>query len=89
MRKKLLRGIVVGITGLSLSMTTGVVFAQGVLEEIIVTAQKREQAVNDIGMSISAFTGDDLIALGFTDTRDLAALVPGLTMAKSSSNTPI
>lgn len=64
-------------------------FAQSPLEEITVTAQKREQAANDVGMAIAAFQGEDLETLGLTDTRDLAALVPGLTMARSSSNTPI
>ena len=48
------------------------------LEEVVVTAQKREQNVNEIGMAISAFSGEDLTALGVMDTRDLTNLVPGL-----------
>ncbi len=36
----------------------------GTLEEIVVTAQKREQNSQDIGISLSAITGDDLNALG-------------------------
>ena len=59
------------------------------LQEVIVTAQKREQSANDIGMSISAFRGEDLETMGLLDTTDLAGLVPGLTMAMSSSGTPI
>ena len=51
------------------------------LEEVVVTAQKREQNVNEIGMAISAFSGEDLTALGVMDTRDLTNLVPGFTVA--------
>ena len=59
------------------------------LEEVIVTAQKREQNVNEIGMAISAFSGEDLTALGVMSTRDLTNLVPGFTVAQSDLNTPI
>lgn len=59
------------------------------LEEVVVTAQKHEQSANDIGMAITAFNGDNLAELGLNDTRDMANLVPGLTMATSASSAPI
>jgi iron complex outermembrane receptor protein len=31
-----------------------------VLEEVIVTAQKREESLQDVGISVSAFSGDQL-----------------------------
>ncbi|MFZ1624726.1 MAG: hypothetical protein WAU48_08075 [Gammaproteobacteria bacterium] len=31
-----------------------------VLDEIVVTAQKRDQDIQDVGISISAFTGDQM-----------------------------
>lgn len=49
-----------------------------VLEEVIVTAQKREQSVQDIGISVTAFSGDQMKALGFTNTVDLVGQTPGL-----------
>jgi iron complex outermembrane receptor protein len=61
----------------------------GPIEEIVVTAQKREQSINDVSIAISAFSGDDMKALGITDTRDLGALVPGFTYADSGFNTPV
>lgn len=61
----------------------------GGVEEIVVTAQKREQDINDVSIAISAFTGDDLKALGVTDTRELSSLVPGFTYADSGFNTPV
>ncbi len=59
------------------------------VEEIIVTAQKREESINDVSISISAFSGEDLSALGITDTRDMSNLVPGFRYAESGYNTPV
>lgn len=63
--------------------------AAQLMEEIIVTAQKREQATTDVPMAITAMTGDDLKTLGLTDTRDLAMLVPGLSYSESPQQTPV
>lgn len=49
-----------------------------VLEEVIVTAQKRQQSLQDVGISVTAFSGDQMKALGFTNTVDLVAQTPGL-----------
>jgi outer membrane receptor protein involved in Fe transport len=46
--------------------------------EIIVTAQKREQRIQSVGMSIQAVTGDALTNKGVNSTGDLTKLVPGL-----------
>ena len=49
-----------------------------VLEEVIVTAQKRDESIQDVGIAISAFTGDQLKTLGVEDSFDIAAFVPGV-----------
>lgn len=54
--------------------------AQGILEEIVVTAQKREQNQSDVNLSITAFSGDDMDALGFSTSVDIAAQTPGLSI---------
>ena len=41
--------------------------ANAQLEEIVVTAQKREQNLNDVGISISAITGSQMKELGISD----------------------
>ena len=51
---------------------------QGVLEEVVVTAQKREQNIQDVGISISAFTGDQMRALGVQESVDIATWTPGV-----------
>ena len=48
-----------------------------VIEEVVVTAQKREQSINDVGMSIDVATGEKLADLGITDTMDLGKVVSG------------
>lgn len=50
------------------------------LEEVIVTATRFESSVDKVPMSISAVTQDDMVAKGIVNARDLARVVPGLTM---------
>lgn len=57
--------------------------------EIVVTAQKREQSINSVGISITAASGDDLIARGVTTPADLARVVPGFTFTASGYATPV
>ncbi len=51
-----------------------------IIEEIIVTAQKREQNIQDVGIAITAFSGDQMNALGMTNTTEIIQQVPGLDM---------
>lgn len=57
--------------------------------EIIVTAQKREQSINKVGMAITAQTGDELLEKGVTNVADLAKVVPGFTFEGAAGNAPI
>lgn len=52
------------------------------LEEIIVTAQKRERSIQDVQLAISAIDGDqlDILNTGGEDIRALAARVPNLNI---------
>ena len=70
----------------ALALTAGIPaasFAQNdegafALEEIVVTAQKREQSLQDVSMSLSAFTGDALDRQVIEDMADLQFSVPNL-----------
>lgn len=55
------------------------------LEEVIVTAQKRSQSANDVGITINAFTGDQLRDFGVLTAEDLAMLTPGLTVNETAA----
>jgi iron complex outermembrane receptor protein len=50
----------------------------GVLEEVVVTATKREQSAQDVGISITALSGEQLRTEGVTNTTDIVAMTPGL-----------
>ena len=49
------------------------------LEEIIVTATKREASINDVPMSITAFTDSDIVRQGFQQLEDYAVNIPALS----------
>jgi outer membrane receptor protein involved in Fe transport len=49
------------------------------LDEIVVTAEKREERLVDVPLSISVMTADDINRLGATQFRDFANTIPGLS----------
>lgn len=51
----------------------------GAVEEIVVTAQKREQRLLEVPMAVSAFSGAELEERGISSVQDLAFAVPGVT----------
>ncbi|HET9313143.1 MAG TPA: TonB-dependent receptor [Nitrospira sp.] len=55
------------------------------IEEIVVTAQKREQSIMDVGISITAFSGDMLRARGVDTAENMALLTPGLTVTDNGA----
>ncbi|HVV34241.1 MAG TPA: TonB-dependent receptor [Vitreimonas sp.] len=58
-------------------------------EEIVVTAQKREQALNDVGMTITAFNAQTLANQGVNDVTQLVRIVPGLSFFTTTTATPV
>ena len=52
-------------------------------DEIIVTAQKRRESVQDVPISLTALTGRTLAASGIQDTERLSTLTPGLIVQRS------
>lgn len=57
------------------------------IEEIIVTALRREQSLQDVPVSISAISGQTLLDAGVTGVDGIAALVPSLTLV--ANNQPL
>lgn len=53
------------------------------IEEIVVTAQKREENLQSVPISIQAFSGENLDARGITDATSLQRITPGLTITQS------
>ncbi len=59
------------------------------LGEIIVTAEKRDERLRDVPLSVTAATGDQLSLLGINSAADLEKIVPGFTYRQSQNGTPV
>ncbi|MBT7877389.1 MAG: TonB-dependent receptor [Gammaproteobacteria bacterium] len=55
-----------------------------VIEEIVVTAQKREQSLQDVPIAVTAFSGDMVDDFGFEDTRDVFYQTPNVDVSQYS-----
>jgi iron complex outermembrane receptor protein len=72
--------ITLTVAAVTLSTLNPLALAQtkSVLEEVIVTAQKREQRLQDVPIAVTAFSGAQLKSLGVTNSFDIAAFTPGV-----------
>ena len=59
------------------------VYGQSTIEEILVTARKREENLQDIPLSVSAFTEAALEERGITSLQDIADATPGFDFAQA------
>ncbi|HEY4370053.1 MAG TPA: TonB-dependent receptor [Steroidobacteraceae bacterium] len=82
--KRVSRGLVVGGSAGALALLSGMTNVhaaeQGMIAEVIVTAQKRAEALIDVPLSISVVGGDTLERLQATNFQDYLKLVPGLQL---------
>lgn len=56
------------------------------LEEVVVTAQKREESLQDVSVSVAVVTGDELAKQHKNSVADLAKIVPSFTFGEGSSD---
>lgn len=56
------------------------------IDEIVVTAQKREQRLKDVPISIAAFTGSNIEAQNFTDFERLSTRTPGFFVQQQTDS---
>lgn len=77
-------GIAVAI---ALLATTGIVAAEEMaLEEVLVTAQKRVESLQDTPIAIAAFNQDALTTIGVTDLTDLRGNAPSLSISSFAAD---
>ncbi len=69
------------------AVTAAPVLAQPMLEEVIVTAQKREQSLQDVPVAVTAFTGERLEESGVRDFFEVSNIDPALIVGKSQTST--
>ncbi|MBV1687828.1 TonB-dependent receptor [Novosphingobium sp. G106] len=76
------------------ALMAGTAYAQGAnestgLEDIVVTAQKREQSVQDVPIAVTALSADTLQANRVTNVGDLSGLAPGFTVRPAAGGSAI
>jgi iron complex outermembrane recepter protein len=98
MQMKTRSKLLVGVAGMATLFTAAPALAQKAPadaaaandeSEIIVTANKREQNLNDVGLTITAIGAEALKERKITSLEDIAGIVPGLVYTPSTTNTPI
>ncbi len=78
------RLIAVAVVGHIVWQTSFVNAQAPVLEEVVVTAQKREQSMQDVGISVTAMSGDNMRSLGVTNSADIARFTPNLQIISAT-----
>ncbi|MEX2495382.1 MAG: hypothetical protein WD448_04795, partial [Woeseia sp.] len=61
------------------------------VEEVVVTARRREESIQDVPIAMTAFTGEDLDLQGAVDITELQKNTPNLTLqvARGTNSTLI
>ena len=84
MRKKL----IISAIGAQLIMMQGLQAETLALEEVIVTAEKREQSLQDVPASISAFSASQIEQAGWDDISQLETSIPSVSMGGDGDSRP-
>ncbi len=74
------------VVGVLLACQQAAFAADGVTEEILVTATKRVERLQDVPISIGVVSGKEIEELRITDVRDLQSFVPNLTVQSTFGN---
>lgn len=92
------RALIYASTALAVLAPAGAAFAQNTpdtaapaneVNEIIVTAQKRAQSINDVAMTINVVGSDVVQDRGVASVADLTKVVPGLSVVEYGNGLPI
>lgn len=79
-RRALYSAIMIGISILAADIS----IAQQGIEEVVVTARKREENVQDVPMAIAAFSAEQLARNQVSDITDLQKMTPNITINETS-----
>jgi len=77
-RKKSVLSLAVGVAAVSLM--SHVSAETLMLEEVVVTAQKRTESLQDVPVAVTAISGDKILSAGLQDMVDLTSYVPNVSI---------
>lgn len=69
---------------IALACTADGVVAQGVLEEVLVSATRRAETIQDVPISVAAVSGETIQELGIMDMEQLSLLIPNFEINSAS-----
>jgi iron complex outermembrane receptor protein len=79
--KKPIRAAITALAASGLSLSAGSAYPEGaVLEEVLVTATRREESLQDVAIPMTAVSGDALERAFAQDLRDLTAAAPNVSL---------
>lgn len=90
-RTTTLRSTLAGASLLALAAASPVLAAEPAdtaVQELVVTAQKREQRLIDVPLALTAYSGETLNELGLQEFEELGQFVPGFDVQNQSPNNP-
>ena len=79
----LARSVAAVLSAVGATISTAAAQDTGELGELLVTAQKRAESIQDVPLSVSAITGADLELQGATDFLDYAVRIPSVSFGFS------
>ena len=85
--KKLIVLSTVFFVAMSAVLSPGL-YAQDSIEEIVVTARKKEENLSEIPLSISVFSAEDIQESGFKNLEDLSLQVAGFQHSAQGGQAP-
>jgi len=85
-QKLLVRAITASIAMAAYGATLNA-YAEKALEEVIVTAQKKDDTLQTVPMTVNAVTSETIQKYNMLDFKDVAQVTPGLTMESNSPRT--
>ncbi|ATQ41013.1 TonB-dependent receptor [Caulobacter mirabilis] len=88
LRTRLKGGTAVLLASAAVLSTPALAQETQTVDELVVTANRREQALNDVGMAIQAFGAEQLESLRVTNVQDLSAVAPSFTVSRSYQGVP-
>lgn len=84
-RKSILLSCACALTAISGMAVSTAAYAQSTeIEELVVTAEKREQSLQDVPVAVSAFTDERRELVGINSVQDLTNFTPGLAYATNN-----
>jgi iron complex outermembrane recepter protein len=81
-------GLALGVIGVTASgvATAAAEPRAGTIEEVVVTARKREESIQDVPLAVTAYTGDELNRQGVYDLTQLDQQVPSLSIGRAQGS---